>query len=121
MRGGKRVGAGRKCTEDSKRIRVPLGVLDKVARIIEEYKRETEAKKAAFEKRDGNQIPVLTKEEVNILQSVMLDYGYAKSKTQARKLTNTPQNCKAVFLEIVQQLSDKQYERLNDIAELYKV
>jgi hypothetical protein len=121
MRGGKRIGAGRKCTEESKRIRVPLGILNKVERLIEKYKRENEDKKTALEKRDNNQTPILTKEQLIIFQSVMLDFGYAKSKTQARKLTNTPQKCKAVFLDVVHKLSDNQFERLNDIRELYKV
>jgi len=121
MKGGKRIGAGRKPSEESKRIRVPLGILNEVERIIEKYKKEVEAKKAVFEKRVKNQTPVLTKEEINILQGVMLDNDYAKSKTQARKMTNTPKKCREVFLNIVHELSEEQYSQLGNITELYKV
>ncbi|MDF1583176.1 MAG: hypothetical protein P1P78_07680 [Methyloprofundus sp.] len=121
MRGGKREGSGRKKGEETKVMRIPTNLVDEVNKLIAAHKDKQSQDNKPYEKCNKNLYPLLSKEQLIILQTVMIDIGYAKSKTQARKLTNTPKNCKPAFLEIVHQLSDRQFERLSDIAELYKV
>jgi len=117
MRGGKRKGSGRKRKDATKVIRVPEYLVDEIKAFVEKRKKD----KLTTEKSNKYQIPMPTKEQTVKLQSVMIDFRYAKSKTQARKMTSTPKKCREVFLNIVHELSDEQYSQLGNITELYRV
>jgi len=117
MRGGKRKGSGRKKGEPTKTIRVPECLVDEIKAIIENHKK----KKSKEEKRNSFQYPILSKEQLIIFQSVMVECGHTKSKAEARKLTNTAKKCKNEFLKIVHCLNDDDFKKLSDIPDLYVI
>ncbi|MCF7971595.1 MAG: hypothetical protein K9L22_10585 [Methylococcaceae bacterium] len=102
-------------------MRIPTTLVGEVNKLIAAHKDKPSQDNKPYEKCNKNLYPLLSKEQLLILQEVMINCGRAKSKTQARKLTSTPEKCKNEFLEIVHYLTDSQFERLQEISELYHV
>jgi transketolase len=124
MHGGKREGAGRKGYGKTKVYRLPIELDGEIQELLKKHKENYKAKKEKVtnsRKEYNSKYPTLNKEQLLKLQSIMVEYGYAKSKTQARKLTNTPKNCRKAFLEVIEDMSDEKYKKLSEIAELYIV
>jgi len=117
MRGGKREGSGRKKGEPTKTIRVPESLIDEVKKLIERHKK----KKVQNESRNKNQLPLLNSGQLLLLQDVMIKYGKVKSKSAFRNLTSNPNKCKNVFLEIVGELNDNDFETIKEVADLYRM
>lgn len=114
MAGGKRKGAGRPRKEETKVIRVPVGVLDRVNSVIDLYKKQKESiekdtmiepSKSAIRAIQKNRAtstsycPVLTSSELKKLRQWLFEEGFVKSKASARKTTSSPVRCKQSFLK----------------------
>lgn len=130
MRGGKRDGAGRKGIGPCKSYWLPIELEGKIKKLVDEYRAELDKKpeeKATFEKQKESISPIkpenqmLNDEQLKRFQNWLIKYKFAKSKTQARKMTETPQKCHETFLEYIHLPSDSELMGIQDIMELYAI
>lgn len=130
MRGGKRDGAGRKGIGPCKSYWLPIALEEKVKKLVDEYKAELGKKteeKPIFEKQKESISPIkpehsrLNAEQLKRFQNWLISCNFAKSKTQARKMTETPRKCHETYMEYIHLPEDNQLIGIQDILELYAI
>lgn len=127
MRGGKRKGAGRKGAGPSKAYWLPIALEEKIKGLLNEYRAELNEKQT-FEKQKESKdsvkldiSPILNKEQLKRFQKWLVSCKFAKSMTEARKLTETPDKCHKTFIKYIHLTEDYDVLKINDIIELYAI
>lgn len=128
MRGGKRDGAGRKGIGPCKSYWLPIAIEEKIKKLVDEYKAELGKKpeeKTVFEKQKESiglikpEHPRLNNEQLKRFQSWLINCKFAKSKTEARKMTETAKKCHETFIKFIYLADEKWDIGIQDIMELY--
>lgn len=128
MRGGKRDGAGRKGIGPCKSYWLPIALEEKVKKLVDEYRAELNQKteeKPAFEKQKKSiglikpEHPRLNDEQLKRFQNWLITWKFARSKTETRKMTETPKKCHETFIKFIHLADDNEDIGIQDIMELY--
>jgi len=137
MRGGKRENAGRKGYGKTKVYRLPIALEPKIKALLEEYKTEYDKKhrpkklknetvtlsknesvtKSKEPIKPKNKAP--TKEQVKFFVQWLTKNKFAKSLTEARKMTKTPILFKKAFLKYSEIAYDMNLAIPNEFEPLY--
>jgi hypothetical protein len=128
MRGGKRKGAGRKGIGETKIYRLPIAIENDVLNLLNTYKAKLNLdlnEKNNFENVTKSKepikpmFPILKIEQINRLQKWLINNNFIKTRTEAKKITNSPKKCKETFIKFIP-LGDKIINKeIDDIYELY--
>jgi hypothetical protein len=127
MHGGKRDGAGRKGLYPTKTIRIPIELESKIAVLVDEYKANLTKEKPELDSVTKSKapvmprFPVLNKGQLTRLQKFLMNSNFAKSKTEARKLTDNPKLCHQTFLKYIHLANDHETIIIEDILKLYAI
>ncbi|MDD1608696.1 MAG: hypothetical protein LUQ18_09425 [Methylococcaceae bacterium] len=99
MRGGKREGAGRKGNGTTKVYRLPVELEPHIMELLNKYKNN--ALKSVTKSKDLVKPSLIqpTDEQIKRLQIWLETYNFAKSSTEARKITANRQSIKNTVLE----------------------
>ena len=126
MRGGKREGAGRKGYGKTKTYRLPIALEPEIKALLEKYKTEYENKQqAVIENVTKSKEPIKpknkapTKEQVKFFVQWLTKNKFAKSLTEARKMTKTPILFKKAFLKYSEIAYDMNLAIPNEFEPLY--
>jgi predicted transcriptional regulator len=129
MRGGKRQGAGRKGYGPSKTYRLPIALEPQIIAMMEKYKAEqplaSSLEKPEFETVTESKEPVITKSQyinayqIERLQKWLLKRGYAKSRNQAKQMTETRTACNETFRKCGISILRFAFKEIEDIVDLY--
>ncbi len=126
MRGGKRIGAGRKSYGKTKTYRLPIALEPEIKALLEKYKTEYENKqqpdienvtKSKEPTKPSNKAP--TKEQIKIFVQWLAENKFAKSLTEARKMTKNPILFKKAFSKYSEIAYDMKIEIPPEFEPLY--
>jgi len=101
IHGGSRKGSGRKKLEPTKTIRVPIGALGKIEKIINEHKEEQKKQyvKLLFQK--SQLTPELNNDQKTRLINELVNARLCKNRSKGRGMTKNPNACKESFFKLV--------------------
>jgi len=120
MRGGKREGAGRKGLK-TKVMRIPIELESQVLELINHYKNKPFDSVTQSIEPIKPKYPVLNDEELKAFREWLIKLNFVKSKTEARKITDSPKLCRNTFIKYIGYSDEWQNNDILNLIELYSV
>lgn len=111
MRGGKREGAGRKGSGTTKVYRLPIELEPQIIELVKQHKSGSFETVTKSKDRVKPSIVQPTDEQIKRLQIWLETYNFAKSSTEARKMTANRQSIKNTVLECKETTRNAALER----------
>jgi len=124
MRGGKRVGAGRKGYGETKVYRLPVALESEIFKLVEAYKLSHETNQVTplvSECHETPMFPVLSKKQLTDFRQWLIGQKFAKGLIDARKQTESPLLCKKTFLKFIHTAEESSLYAISEIMEFYVV
>lgn len=120
MRGGKREGAGRKVGEIKKNYRLPIELEPQIMELVKRH--ESKALNSVKKSKDPvkPRISMPNDEQLKRLQIWLYLHEFAKSQTEARKMTETSKKTRDTVLKYAEIAKEKYNWTIQDLINLYK-
>jgi hypothetical protein len=119
MRGGKREGAGRKGRGITKVYRLPVELEPQIMKLMERHKNNAFDSVTKSKVRIKPDIPRPTGEQLKRLQIWLTLHKFARSPTEARKMTNTNKKVQEAVLKCTKITGEKYSWTVQDLINLY--
>lgn len=120
MRGGKREGAGRKSGGITKIYRLPVELEPQIMELVKKHK--SKALNSVTKSKDPVKPSIVmpNDEQLKRLQTWLTLHRFAKSPTEARKITETSKKTRDTVLKYTEIATEKFNWTIQDLINLYK-
>jgi hypothetical protein len=127
MRGGKREGAGRKGFGETKIYRLPVELEPEIMALLAKHKAKVKPEQTNIDSVTQSKppirpkFPILNKTQIKLMKDWLLRNGFAKSTTEARKMTESPKLCYDSFHKYIHIGDEHTNNPISEICELYAI